>query len=119
MGQHFFLAMSNAEIEALPVGDWQKTILEAMARYGMFVGDTGGSGWGILIESASSFTSFGRPDPWVRIARRIGLPERWRRRHAPLRVRYAGHGRLGERAAGGGAVREPRTLLIRTVNTDG
>ena len=75
MGQHFFLEMSNAEIEALPVGNWQKTILEAMARYGMFVGDTGGSGWGILIESASSFTSFGRPDPWVRIARRIGLPE--------------------------------------------
>ena len=75
MGQHFFLEMSEAEIEALPVAHWQKTILEAMARYGMFVGDTGGSGWGIVVESASSFTSFGGPDPWVRIARRIGLPE--------------------------------------------
>ena len=77
MGQHFFLEMSDAEIEALPVAHWQKTILEAMARYGMFVGDTGGSGWGILIESASSFTSFGRPDPWCGSPAESVCPRRW------------------------------------------
>ena len=51
---------------------WQKTILRAMARYGLYVGDTGGGGWGIQFESGSSFTSFGQPDPWVRLRGRRG-----------------------------------------------
>lgn len=75
MGQHFFLEMSEGEIRGLGLPAWQQTILLAMARYGVFVGDTGGpDSWGIKIESGSSFTSFGRPDPWVRLAKRLGLP---------------------------------------------
>lgn len=75
MGQHFFLEMSEGEIRSLAVPAWQQTILLAMARYGIFVGDTGGpDSWGIKIESGSSFTSFGKPDPWVRIALELGLP---------------------------------------------
>ncbi len=71
MGQHFFLDMSDAQIEALSKPAWQKTILRAMARYGLYVGDTGG---GFLkIESGSSYTSFGLPDPWIQIARDAGL----------------------------------------------
>ena len=63
--QHLYLAMSDDEIGALNVPDWQKTILTAMARYGMFVGDTGGSPWGVEFESGSTYTSYGQADPWV------------------------------------------------------
>jgi len=75
MGQHFFLEMSEPEIRGLGLPVWQQAILVAMARYGMFVGDTGGpDSWGIKIESGSSFTSFGRTAPWVRLAQELGLP---------------------------------------------
>jgi len=66
MGQHFFLDMSDAQIDALAKPDWQKAILRAMARYGLYVGDTGGGF--IKIESGASQTSFGQADPWVQIA---------------------------------------------------
>ena len=42
-------------------------ILRALARYGMFVGDTGGSPWDLEFESGSTYTSFGYPDPIVRL----------------------------------------------------
>jgi hypothetical protein len=68
MGARLQLAMSSAEIDALPVAAWKKTILHAIASYGMFIGDTGGGSWGIRIESGTSFTSFGYPDPMVGFA---------------------------------------------------
>jgi hypothetical protein len=71
MGQHFFLDMSDAQIGALSAPAWQKTILRAMARYGLYVGDTGGGF--IKIESGSSQTSFGQPDPWVQLAKQAGI----------------------------------------------
>jgi hypothetical protein len=74
MGQHFFLAMSAAQIEALPDPSWQKTILRAMGRYGLYVGDTGGNGWGIGVESGASDTSFGLPEPWALLGRRFQVP---------------------------------------------
>jgi hypothetical protein len=74
MGQHFYLAMSSAEIARLGLPRWQTTILRAMADYGMFVGDTGGNTWGIALESGTAYTSFGAPDPWVKIARRSAIP---------------------------------------------
>jgi len=75
MGQHFFLDMSAAEIEALALPAWQETILWAMAEYGLYVGDTGG---GFLkLESGSSYTSFGQADPWQQIAEDEGV-EGWR-----------------------------------------
>jgi hypothetical protein len=71
MGQHFFLDMSTAEIEALGAPAWQKTVLRAMAEYGLYVGDTGG---GFLkLESGSSYTSFGQADPWVGVAKGAGI----------------------------------------------
>ena len=57
------------EIRALDVPSWKRTILRAMARYGIFAGDTGGSPWDLEFESSSTYTSFGRPDPLVAIAR--------------------------------------------------
>jgi hypothetical protein len=76
LGQHFYLAMSSAEIDALNVPAWKKTILRAMAQYGMFVGDTGSDylGWSIFVQSGSSYTSFGQTDPWVTLAKQYGIP---------------------------------------------
>jgi hypothetical protein len=71
-GARFQLAMSSAEIDALKAPRWKRAILLAMARYGFFVEDTGGSPWDLAIESGASFTSFGRQDPWVSFAREAG-----------------------------------------------
>jgi hypothetical protein len=64
MGTRFQLNMSDAEIGALSVPAWKKTILTAMAHYGLIMGDTG-STWGIKEESADVYTSFGAPDEWA------------------------------------------------------
>jgi hypothetical protein len=77
MGARFVLDMSDAEIAALRVPGWKKTILRALATYGMIVGDAiGGAAWGLQFESGSTYTSFGRPDPLAAFARRAGLG-RW------------------------------------------
>ena len=73
MGQHFWLDMSPAQINALAVPAWQKIILRAMARYGMYVGDDGGAPWALQFESGDNYTSFGEPDPWVAYAKSQGI----------------------------------------------
>jgi hypothetical protein len=73
MGARFQLAMTARQIAALRVPGWKKTILRAMARYGMYVGDTGGS-WAIEQEGGRTYTSFGHEDRWVRLAKRLGVP---------------------------------------------
>jgi hypothetical protein len=75
LGHRFQLQMSDAEINALNVPEWKKTVLRAMAEYGMYVGDTGGNAWGIQFESSQTYLSFGHPDPFVRIGEQNGLPE--------------------------------------------
>jgi hypothetical protein len=74
LGTRFMLAMSNAQIQALAVPQWKKTILSALSEYGGYVGDTGGPGFGVQFESGSSYTSLGLPDPWVTFAQRNHLP---------------------------------------------
>jgi hypothetical protein len=73
MGQRFQLDMSAAQIDALNVPEWKKTILHAMAEYGMYVGDTGGS-WGIKEEGGQMYRSLGYKDPWVEFAKKVGAP---------------------------------------------
>jgi hypothetical protein len=73
MGTRLQLNMTPRAIAALPVPYWTRAILRAMARYGAFVGDTGGGSWGLQLESGATYTSFGRPDPLVTFARRVGL----------------------------------------------
>jgi hypothetical protein len=73
LGTRFQLAMTPAQIDALAVPEYRKTVLLAMARYGMYVADTGGT-WGIVKESALVTTSFGLEDRWVRFARSVGAP---------------------------------------------
>jgi hypothetical protein len=74
MGARFQLNMTDAEIGALKVPDWKKTILRAMAIYGMYVGDTGGGSWGIQAESGSTYTSFGLEDQLVTFAKAVRAP---------------------------------------------
>jgi hypothetical protein len=69
VGQHFWLDMTDAEIRALGVPRWKQTILRALARYGAYVGDTGGNeAFGFQFESGRTFTSFGVDDPMVAFA---------------------------------------------------
>ena len=74
MGARVQLDMSDAEIASLDVPRWKKTILRAMARYGMYFGDTGSGGWGIQMESGATYTSFGLPDALASFARAAGVP---------------------------------------------
>ena len=58
------LNMSDAEITATGAPSWQRTIMKAMARYGVYVVDTNGpreKSMNLLTEDDLSFTSFGRP----------------------------------------------------------
>ena len=74
MGAHFWLAMSDGQINALPVPAWKKTILRAAAHYGAFVGDSTSSPWSLLgFWSGTSYTSFGVADPMVAFAQSVGI----------------------------------------------
>jgi len=85
MGARFYLKRSWAEIDAMSIPAWQKTILRAMSRYGMYVGDTGASyhGWTIKVASGTSYRSFGQKDPWAELGRALGLPT-WKYRRRTL-----------------------------------
>lgn len=79
VGQYFWLSMTDAEIAALDVPEWKKTILRALSRYGAFVGDTGGNeAFTFQFESGSTYTSFGIEDPMAAFAREqtAGVTER-------------------------------------------
>jgi hypothetical protein len=85
MGTRLQLNLSPRAIAALPVPFWTRAILRAMARYGAFVGDTGGASWGLQLESGATYRSFGYPDPLVTFARRVGLRSFGRHYVLPLR----------------------------------
>jgi hypothetical protein len=73
LGQHFWLDVTPSQIDALSVPEWQKIILRAIAKYGMYVGDNGGAPWALQFESGDDYTSFGKPDPWGRYAQSRGI----------------------------------------------
>ena len=73
LGARLQLAMSRAQIAALGAPRWKKAILYALARYGGYVGDTGGSGFAIAVQSSATYTSFGAPDRLVQVAQSAGL----------------------------------------------
>ncbi|GAB7044559.1 MULTISPECIES: hypothetical protein [Catenuloplanes] len=67
MGALLQLDMTRAEIDALPVQEWKKVFLRAMAEYGMYFGDTGSRNlFSIEIESGNQYTAFGQADPWLK-----------------------------------------------------
>ena len=73
MGARLQLNMSAAEIDALAVPTWKKTILHAMRVYGMYFGDTGGpQAFGVWLESCVTYTAFGAPCRMVEFAKANG-----------------------------------------------
>jgi hypothetical protein len=75
MGTRFQLAMTDAEINALDVPGWKKTVLRALKNYGGYLGDSTSSPWAAMsFESASDYTSFGLLDPFVTFAATHDVP---------------------------------------------
>jgi hypothetical protein len=74
MGARLQLDYSDAEIDALSAPAWKKTLLRAMADYGMFVGDTGTDNlfW-VEKETGSQYTTQGRADKWLELVARGGF----------------------------------------------
>ena len=62
-GQWLMLDMSDAQIAALPVADWQKTIFRALATYGGWIGDQGGAT--ALWMHAEGPTTWRGENPWL------------------------------------------------------
>jgi hypothetical protein len=73
MGMRFQLDMTEEQIDALNVPEYRKIVLRAMARYGMYVGDTGGT-WGVKEESGATYSSLGYKDKWIEYAKQVGVP---------------------------------------------
>lgn len=72
-GEHFYLDMTAAEIDALAIPAWKRTIMHAMAEYGTYVRDTGG-GLFVAVANPLSWTVFGYTDPLTDYAKSIGIP---------------------------------------------
>jgi hypothetical protein len=64
MGQRYWLDLSDAAIDATPAPAWEKTIAKAVHDYGAYFGDTGGDGFGFMLESSTPYAASGRPNPW-------------------------------------------------------
>lgn len=73
MGARLQLAMTRGQINALAVPGWKKAILLAMATYGIYIGDTGGT-FDVKQESGVVYTSFGHRDLWATLGQRFGVP---------------------------------------------
>jgi hypothetical protein len=75
MGQRFRLNMSDAAIDASCAPGWEKTVAKAMAHYGLYFGDTGGSGFSPMMESALTYTAVGQSNPWDAVAAQYGIKQ--------------------------------------------
>jgi hypothetical protein len=73
IGQRLQLNMTDAQVDAMPVADYEKVILKAMIHYGAYVTDTGGSPWDFSFEPALDYTSFGYSNPFLAYAQAAGL----------------------------------------------
>jgi hypothetical protein len=75
-GARLQLNMTSAEISALAVPQWKKVILEALRKYGMIIGDTGGGSiaFGLQFESGMVDRSFGRAEKVDQYAIAQGVP---------------------------------------------
>lgn len=81
MGARIRLRMSPEEIARVPGTPAKRAILRAMARYGMYLGDTGTASWSVQLESPESHVALGFPDPVADVAARQGF-----RRAGPVRM---------------------------------
>jgi hypothetical protein len=75
MGAHLRLNLTDAEIAALNLPPYKRAIATAMAHYGGYIGDTGGSGFAFGGESELGYTALGFADPLIAWAKKEGFPE--------------------------------------------
>ena len=73
MGQRFRLSMTDSAIDASCAPGWEKTVAKAMAHYGLYFGDTGGSGFSPMMESQLTYTAVGQSNPWDAVAAQHGI----------------------------------------------
>jgi len=73
MGARLKLDYTDPEIAALDIPEYRKTFVRAFARYGAYIGDTGGPGFGFQFLSGATYTSFGYTDPLVDFAIANGI----------------------------------------------
>jgi hypothetical protein len=73
MGQRFYRAYSDPEIEALPIAPWKKTVLKALAHYGFYICDSGNDTLSFEFESSVMYTAFGRTEPFSVIGKEQDL----------------------------------------------
>jgi hypothetical protein len=75
LGSLVQLNMSEAQIAASGAPAWQRAIMRAMARYGIYVVDSNSPGnleMSLIKENDLSFTSFGFPGPMASLVKPIG-----------------------------------------------
>lgn len=70
LGARVRLAMTDKKIRSLGVPAWKRAILRALARYGAYIGDTGGPGVALMTESSLTYTAFGQADPLVTLGQK-------------------------------------------------
>ncbi|HEX2741343.1 MAG TPA: Ig-like domain-containing protein [Rubrobacter sp.] len=65
MGTRLRLNMSEAQINGLNIDSWKKTILQALRKYGAFIGDTGTKGYFVIeAEAGVQYLTYGETDKW-------------------------------------------------------
>jgi hypothetical protein len=90
-GAHLWLDLSDAQVAALPLRGWEKTVLRALHHYGAYVEDTVSGGeraHGLFVpwfEDDAQYSAFGRPSPLAAWARE----QNWR--PVPIRPRSLAH----------------------------
>jgi hypothetical protein len=79
MGQLLYLPMTAADIDSQPPSkdapEWGRKILKAIAKYGMYVNDSGGKGnayFQIQTEAQRQYTSLDAADEWLKFAKDNG-----------------------------------------------
>ena len=80
LGAHIWLDLSDAQVNALPLVAWEKTLLRAMHDYGGYLMDSGGSptpyanGFTAFahVEDDAQYVAFGKSSPWAAWARSQG-----------------------------------------------
>jgi hypothetical protein len=69
MGARIYLAMTFAQINALPVPEWKRVILRTLSKYGGIINDTGVDGYFVVqTESGNQYTSMNVADKWLAFA---------------------------------------------------
>ena len=73
-GARLRLNMTPAQIAALSVPSYHKTILLAAALYGVYMGDNNNTGLNFQTEADEMYTAAGTPNPLVAWAQANGVP---------------------------------------------